>query len=127
MALSQFYCNALEYITCWAAFQYGLYDIKKLQPLAACQHVIVWLQANEDELNSRHSHLPTVLQVGHDLIKADNFGSEKIQNRIDNIEEQWKNLLDLANFRRRRLMQAVDFYQVEAAVYLISLFLLVCE
>ena len=70
------------------------------------------MQANEDELNSRHSHLPTVLQVGHDLIKADNFGSEKIQNRIDNIEEQWKNLLELANFRRRRLMEAVDFYQV---------------
>lgn len=68
-------------------------------------------KANEDELNSRYSHLPTVLQVGHDLIKADNFGSEKIQNRIDNIEEQWKNLLELANFRRRRLMEAVDFYQ----------------
>jgi len=74
--------------------------------------LFVCLQANEDELNSRHSYLPTVLQVGHDLIKADNFGSEKIQNRIDNIEEQWKNLLELANFRRRRLMEAVDFYQV---------------
>ena len=82
--------------------------------LATCSFVIVWLQANEDELNSRHSHLPTVLQVGHDLIKADNFGSEKIQNRIDNIEEQWRNLLELANFRRRRLMEAVDFYQVSA-------------
>ena len=70
------------------------------------------MQANEDELNARYSHLPTVLQVGHDLIKADNFGSEKIQNRIDNIEEQWKNLMDLSNFRRRRLMEAVDFYQV---------------
>jgi len=58
-----------------------------------------------------------VLQVGHDLIKADNFGSEKIQNRIDNIEEQWKNLLELANFRRRRLMEAVDFYQVSAVLF----------
>jgi len=78
-----------------------------------CASVSVYdTQANEDELHSRHSHLPTVLQVGHDLIKADNFGSEKIQNRIDSIEEQWKNLLELANFRRRRLMEAVDFYQV---------------
>ena len=57
-----------------------------------------------------------MLQVGHDLIKADNFGSEKIQNRIDNIEEQWRNLLELANFRRRRLMEAVDFYQVSAVL-----------
>ena len=72
------------------------------------------MQPNEDELNSRYSHLPTVLQVGHDLIKADNFGSEKIRNRIDSVEEQWKNLLELANFRRRRLMEAVDFYQVSA-------------
>jgi len=79
-----------------------------LMPMLTC----VCLQANEDELHSRHSHLPTVLQVGHDLIKADNFGSEKIQNRIDSIEDQWKNLLELANFRRRRLMEAVDFYQV---------------
>jgi len=71
-------------------------------------------QANEDELNARYAYLPTVLQVGHDLIKADNFGSEKIQNRIDSIEEQWKNLMELANFRRRRLMEAVDFYQVPA-------------
>lgn len=63
-------------------------------------------------MHSRHSHLPTVLQVGHDLIKADNFGSEKIQSRIDSIEDLWKNLLELANYRRRRLMEAVDFYQV---------------
>ena len=61
-----------------------------------------------------------MLQVGHDLIKADNFGSEKIQNRIDNIEEQWKNLLELANFRRRRLMEAVDFYQASAVFCHIS-------
>ena len=83
------------------------------------------MQANEDELNSRHSHLPTVLQVGHGLIKADNFGSEKIQNRIDNIEDQWKNLLDLANFRRRRLMEAVDFYQVSAG-FLLEIHLPLC-
>ena len=53
-----------------------------------------------------------MLQVGHDLIRADNFGSEKIQHRIDEIEEQWKNLMELANFRKKRLTEAVDFYQV---------------
>ena len=69
-------------------------------------------QANEDELNARHSHLEEVLQVGHDLIEADNFGSEKIQQRIDEIEAQWKNLMDLGNNRKKGLLEAVDFYQV---------------
>jgi spectrin beta len=72
-----------------------------------------FMQANEDELNSRHSHLNSVLQVGLDLIKADNFGSEKIQRRIDEIEDQWKNLMELANYRKKRLLEAVDFYQVD--------------
>jgi len=72
-------------------------------------------------LNARYSHLHSVLQVGHDLIKADNFGSEKIQNRIDSIEEQWKNLMELANFRRKRLMEAVDFYQVRTHYLIVTL------
>lgn len=71
-------------------------------------------KANEDELNARHSHLNSVLQVGLDLIKADNFGSEKIQRRIDEIEDQWKNLMELSNYRKKRLMEAVDFYQLFA-------------
>jgi len=50
--------------------------------------------------------------VGHDLISAGNLGSEKIQKRIDEIEDQWKNLMSLANFRKKRLMESVDFYQV---------------
>jgi len=75
-------------------------------------YVCVRMQANEDELNARYSHLPTVLQVGHDLIKADNYGSEKIRNRIDSIEEQWKNLLELASFRHTRLMEAADVYHL---------------
>lgn len=59
-----------------------------------------------------------MLQVGLDLIKADNFGSEKIQRRIDEIEDQWKNLMELSNYRKKRLMEAVDFYQVKLAVIL---------
>ena len=74
------------------------------------------MQANEEELHARYSHLSSVLQVGHDLIKADNFGSEKIQHRIDEIEEQWRNLMELAAYRRKRLTEAVDFYQVRFAV-----------
>lgn len=69
------------------------------------------LQANEDEMQARHSHLQSVLQVGEDLVKEDNLGADKIQHRINEINGQWDNLLDLAALRKQRLNQAVDFYQ----------------
>ena len=53
-----------------------------------------------------------MLNVGGDLIKAGNFGAEQIQERIDDINEQWKGLTDLSEYRRKRLNEAVDFYQV---------------
>ena len=72
----------------------------------------VYYQAMEDEMTARHTHLQSVLQVGNDLISAGNFGADKIQERIDEINEQWESLIDLAAFRKKRLNEAVDFYQV---------------
>ncbi len=68
-------------------------------------------QANEDELQARHSHLQSVTQVGEDLIKAGNLGSDKIQQRINEINGAWDNLNDMAAHRKKRLLEAVDFYQ----------------
>jgi spectrin beta len=65
----------------------------------------------EDELQSRHSHLQIVIRVGEDLIEAGNFAADKIKNRIDEINTQWDNLIELAAYRRKRLLEAVDFYQ----------------
>ena len=69
----------------------------------------------EDEMTARHTHLQTVLQVGDDLITAGNFGADKIQERIDEINQQWESLIDLAAFRKKRLNEAVDYYQVKYA------------
>ena len=66
----------------------------------------------EDEMTARHSHLQSVLEVGNDLITAGNFGADKIQSRTDEINQQWESLIDLAAFRKKRLNEAVDFYQV---------------
>ncbi|XP_013410395.1 spectrin beta chain-like [Lingula anatina] len=65
----------------------------------------------EDEMTARHSHLQSVIQVGNDLIQAGNFGADKIQSRIDEINQQWDNLIDLAGYRKKRLLEAVDYYQ----------------
>ena len=70
------------------------------------------LQAMEDEMTARHTHLQSVLQIGNDLINAGNFGADKIQDRIDEINQQWETLIDLAAYRKKRLNEAVDFYQV---------------
>jgi len=74
--------------------------------------VCLSFQAIEDELNSRRAHLEDVLQVGRDLIDAGNFGSEQISSRIKDIDEQWKGLMGLANYRRQRLQDSLNFYQV---------------
>ena len=73
-------------------------------------------QANEDELTARHGHLQDVLSAGDDLIKAGNFGAAQIQERTDDINQQWQTLMDLSAYRRKRLNEAVDFYQVNAGV-----------
>ena len=62
-------------------------------------------------MQARHSHLQNVLKVGEDLIKAGNLGSDKIKGRIDEINQQWETLIDLGTYRKKRLNEAVDFYQ----------------
>ena len=76
------------------------------------------LQSNEDSMQVRHSHLQSVMQVGEDLIKAGNLGSDKIQQRINDINGQWDNLIDLAAYRKKRLLEAVDFYQVTSSFFI---------
>ena len=63
-------------------------------------------------MSARHSHLQDVLQVGEDLIQAGNLGSDKIKQRIEEINLQWSNLIELATYRKQRLNEAVDYYQV---------------
>ncbi|XP_074662524.1 spectrin beta chain-like isoform X4 [Tubulanus polymorphus] len=65
----------------------------------------------EDELQARHSHLQGVIKVGEDLIEAGNFAADKIKIRIDEINQQWENLIELAAYRKKRLLEALDFYQ----------------
>ncbi|CAH1792317.1 unnamed protein product [Owenia fusiformis] len=68
-------------------------------------------KAMEDEMTSRHTHLQTVTQVGTDLIGAGNFGADRIQGRIDEVNTQWDALIELSGYRKKRLAEAVDFYQ----------------
>ena len=68
-------------------------------------------RAQEDELSVRDAHLKTVNQVGETLISQEHFGSDKIRERIDEIGGMMGALQELAAFRKKRLHEAVDFYQ----------------
>ena len=68
-------------------------------------------RAQEDELSVRHAHLKTVNEVGEALIAQEHFGSDKIRERIDEIGAMMAALQELAAFRKKRLHEAVDFYQ----------------
>ena len=68
-------------------------------------------RAQEDELSVRDNHLKTVNQVGETLISQEHFGSDKIRERIDEIGGMMGALQELAAFRKKRLHEAVDFYQ----------------
>ena len=79
--------------------------------LTSIQLLVSKHKGTEDELHARRVHLESELEVGRELIKAGNFGSPKIQERIDDIERQWTNLMELADYRKKRLAETVDFHQ----------------
>ncbi|KAK2182078.1 hypothetical protein NP493_368g02093 [Ridgeia piscesae] len=68
-------------------------------------------KSNEDEMAARHQHMLAVNEVGKELIASGNFGSDKIQQRIDEVKQQWTNLVELADYRKKRLNEAVDYHQ----------------
>lgn len=68
-------------------------------------------KATEDELHARRNHLQEELQVGKNLVNLGYFGSPKILETIDDIEGKWSVMMELADYRKKRLAETVDFYQ----------------
>ena len=68
-------------------------------------------------MTARHQHMLSLGEVGKELIANGNFGAEKIQQRIDEVNQQWRNLVELAEFRKQRLNEAVDYHQVGVGVH----------
>lgn len=52
------------------------------------------------------------IKAGELLVEQEHFASDDIQEKIKDVEQQWKNLEDLAKARRKRLGEASDIYQV---------------
>lgn len=80
------------------------------------------LQALGDELLTHQTHLQDVLRVGRDLVEAGNSGSRQIGERIAEMEAQWKALTDLEKYRKGRLQDSLNFYQVNLQIVAIMNF-----
>ena len=86
---------------------------KKLSAfIQICIDFLYPIQGMEDEMTYRHTHLTEVQTASNELIEAGNFGAEQIEQRNNEISSQWSSLIDLATYRKKRLNEAVDFYQV---------------
>ena len=65
----------------------------------------------ETEITGHESALQVSISGGDELIQQGHFGSEKIQERIQEVSEMWNQLINLMDERKRRLTDAVDFHQ----------------
>ncbi|XP_077190322.1 spectrin beta chain, non-erythrocytic 1 isoform X3 [Paroedura picta] len=71
-------------------------------------------KAFEDEMSGRSSHFQQAVKEGEDMIAEDHFGSEKIRERINDIQNQWANLEQLSAIRKKRLEEASLLHQFQA-------------
>lgn len=69
-------------------------------------------KALEAEIHSHEPQLMSVASVGSDLIEQQQFGAEKVQERLQEITNLWQNLKNLSEYRKSRLTEAVDYHQV---------------
>uniref|UniRef100_A0A1A9URJ1 Spectrin beta chain n=1 Tax=Glossina austeni TaxID=7395 RepID=A0A1A9URJ1_GLOAU len=71
-------------------------------------------KALESEINSHDPQLQNVAKVGAELITEGHFGADRIKDRLKEILSKWDHLLDLHKYRRQRLENAVEYFQLFA-------------
>ncbi|XP_070506050.1 spectrin beta chain isoform X5 [Chironomus tepperi] len=69
-------------------------------------------KALESEIHSHDPQLMSVVAVGDELINQGHFASDQVKERIKDILATWNHLLDLTAYRRKRLEDAVDYFQM---------------
>ncbi|XP_006638477.2 spectrin beta chain, non-erythrocytic 1 isoform X1 [Lepisosteus oculatus] len=71
-------------------------------------------KAFEDEMSGRSGHLQQSIREGEEMVAKDHFGSDKIRERIRDIQEQWANLERLSAVRKKCLEEASNLHQFQA-------------
>ncbi|KAM7385200.1 hypothetical protein PAMP_001295 [Pampus punctatissimus] len=71
-------------------------------------------KAFEDEMSGRAAHMQQTIKQGEELVANNHFGADKIQERIQDIQEQWAALERLSAVRKARLQEACNLHQFQA-------------
>jgi spectrin beta len=58
--------------------------------------------------------LLVALEAGEVIVKSGNANSDKIEQRIAEVQEKWASLIELANYRKKRLQDALAYQQFSA-------------
>ncbi len=67
----------------------------------------------EDELAARQDNLKQIMDEGESMIQAKHLGSPKVQQRMDDVRNQWQQLEELAAFRKQNLQDTQRFFQFQ--------------
>ncbi|TRY55293.1 hypothetical protein DNTS_013453, partial [Danionella cerebrum] len=67
----------------------------------------------EDELAARRDNLKQVMDEGNSMIQAKHLGSQKVRQRMDDVQRQWQQLEELAAFRKQNLQDTQCFFQFQ--------------
>ncbi|XP_048842774.1 spectrin beta chain, non-erythrocytic 1-like isoform X2 [Brienomyrus brachyistius] len=71
-------------------------------------------KAFEDEMIGRNGHLQHTVREGEVMVTTGHFGSDKIRERISDVQEQWASLAQLSAVRKARLQEACNLHQFQA-------------
>ncbi|XP_003499365.1 spectrin beta chain, erythrocytic [Cricetulus griseus] len=70
-------------------------------------------KAFEDELRGLDAHLKQIFQEAEGMVAQKQFGHPQIENRVKEVSAQWDHLKELADFRKKDLQNAENFFQFQ--------------
>ena len=68
-------------------------------------------QAVEREMAKRATHTQAVMKSGQDLLDSGHYSSDTIQSRMVSIQTKWRNLHDIAGYRKKKIQENLQLQQ----------------
>lgn len=68
-------------------------------------------QAVEREMAKRDTHTKAVMKSGQDLVDSGHYSSDTIQSRMLSIQNKWRNLHDVAGYRKKKIQENLQLQQ----------------
>ena len=60
---------------------------------------------------NRGTHTQAVLNSGRDLVDSEHYSSDTIESRMVSIQNKWRNLHDVAGYRKKKIQENLQLQQ----------------